>query len=330
MTELLNSIDQRLKRWEKRSFFRLFSMISLSLLCYSGAEMTSLVHVKKEFPSDNDFINIGYLPDYRFNSVKESAIKNLSDVIYYSVRINTDGTLQKRTLPSRSRINKLKSWKQKYGVRYHLSVGGGLRSEGFKEVTASAVKRKILIDELLLFCIRYGFAGVDFDWEFPANSREKENYNKLLVETAKEFDKRYLKVSAAINGSQFMSDEVFQHISRIHLMAYDDLGRHATFDRAVKYSQALIDRGCPEGKLVLGLPLYGKHVKTRKVMSASEILRYYKPKEEVDEVKGMYFNNISTIKRKKMYAKNKGLGGIMYWEVTLAPEHFLEMIETGD
>ena len=50
-------------------------------------------------------------------------------------------------------------------------------------------------------------------------------------------------------------------------------------------------------------------------MTYAEIVRKYKPAPEVDEAGDVYFNGIETIRQKTRYAREKGLGGVMVWEL---------------
>lgn len=65
----------------------------------------------------------------------------------------------------------------------------------FSDLSSTPTKRALFIKKLLTFLNRYGFDGVDLDWEYPGapdrggNSNDGENLTKLMKEMRAEFDK---------------------------------------------------------------------------------------------------------------------------------------------
>ncbi|HTH14093.1 MAG TPA: glycoside hydrolase family 18 protein [Spirochaetia bacterium] len=52
-------------------------------------------------------------------------------------------------------------------LRVIASVGGGYMSDKFSPMAATAKTRKAFIDSAVVFVKKYGFDGLDLDWEFP-------------------------------------------------------------------------------------------------------------------------------------------------------------------
>lgn len=82
-----------------------------------------------------------------------------------------------------------------------ISIGGWTFSDNntatqplFSEISASENKRQKFADNLVQFMERYGFDGVDLDWEYPGagdrggDEKDTVNYVKLLKTLRSTFD----------------------------------------------------------------------------------------------------------------------------------------------
>ena len=73
------------------------------------------------------------------------------------------------------------------------------------------VKRKTFIDSVIPFLQKYGFEGVDLDWEYPGHREgadplvDKENFMKLIKEMKVELDKHNLLFTAAVSPSKLIN-----------------------------------------------------------------------------------------------------------------------------
>lgn len=133
------------------------------------------------------------------------------------------------------------------------------------------------------------FDGVDLDWEFPQNQREMEDLGYLLEEwraavqeEAAEMGRAPLLLTAAVyySADTFLSGEaraypaasLARNLDWINVMSYDYHGawnksitgaQAALFDPSSNVSTSYglgswIRAGVPRGKLIMGLPLYGR------------------------------------------------------------------------
>lgn len=265
--------------------------------------------------TDSRFEVVGYLPDYRLDSFDPAQARYLTDLVYFSVEPKSTGELG-AGLPSEDTLKKLRSIKEKHNVRLHLCVGGWGRSKGFIPLAASESARKRFAAALVEFCTKNGFDGVDLDWEHPENEAQQNDYGRLLSETKQAFQPVKLSLSIAMAGWQQIPAEGFAAVDRVHLMAYDADGRHSTPEFAEGEVARVIKKGAPEGKICLGIPLYGRSVKDRsKSIPYSELVRKHQPPGEVDEIDGVYFNGLKTTEQKTRFAMSKKLAGVMIWEV---------------
>jgi GH18 family chitinase len=98
-------------------------------------------------------------------------------------------------------------------------------------------------------------------------------------------------------------------------MAYDDdeggQRPHSPYAYAVTCLEYWSGRGLPRNKLVLGVPFYGKKPQRAYRQLVSEDPRA----PQRDELDGVHYNGIETIKRKTALALVRG-SGVMIWELT--------------
>ncbi|MFZ5910433.1 MAG: glycosyl hydrolase family 18 protein [Chloroflexota bacterium] len=263
--------------------------------------------------SEADFAIIGYLPDYREPNPGWGQF--LTDIIYFSAEPRPDGTLDTNRLREDT-FQALQVSKAQYGTRIHLSVGGWERSSGFAAMSADPVLRRVFLASLLDFALAHDLDGVDFDWEFPENEAELQNYLSLLSEARDMFSQHGMTVSVALSPDFTTSLQAYSVVDRIHIMSYDRGAQHATYQQAVEDLQTFIDAGLPREKLILGVPFYGRnHAPPYKVLAYAEIMNRYHPPANLDEVDDIYFNGIATIQQKTCLALNEHAGGVMLWEL---------------
>ncbi|CAF1137588.1 unnamed protein product [Adineta ricciae] len=136
-------------------------------------------------------------------------------------------------------FNQLIKLKEKYPhLRTLISVGGGTRSGKFSDIAVSDRSRSIFAASCVEFIQKYGFDGIDIDWEYPvsgglpANSRrpeDKQNYVFLLKELRHQLDavsdKNYLLTAAAGATTRTISNMdlpgMIPYLDWINVMTYD-------------------------------------------------------------------------------------------------------------
>lgn len=150
---------------------------------------------------------------------------------------------------------------------------------------------KKLGKNILAFMQKYGFNGVDFNYEYPVClhnncdykfEHESENYIKMLNKINKMLKKKNseYKVSVFISGSTDIIDAGFKHLNilsqdvKIHIASYDYYGHNNTIGHnAPKSSKKLVKMGSVENtilkllpsvnskNLIVGVPAYGRGYK---------------------------------------------------------------------
>jgi GH18 family chitinase len=201
--------------------------------------------------------------------------------------------------PLRGNFHQLNKLKTRHPhLKVLISVGGWTLSSPFSDVALTAASREKFARSAVDFITRYGFDGVDLDWEYPVGGgdggninrpADKQNYTLLLAELRRQLDlrgaqdgKRYLLTVAAPAGSDkmvnFQLARIAETVDWINLMTYDYHGawenatnHHAPLHRnpqspeaaSLGYTadatvRAYLAAGVPASKLVLGIPAYGR------------------------------------------------------------------------
>jgi chitinase len=145
--------------------------------------------------------------------------------------------------PLKGNFNQLNKLKQANpNLKTIISVGGWSWSNRFSDVAADPIIRSTFAKSAVDFLRKYGFDGIDLDWEYPVadglagNSyrpEDKTNYTLLLQAIRQELDaagaqdlgKHYLLTIAAGAGTNYMNntelDKIAQTVDWINLMTYD-------------------------------------------------------------------------------------------------------------
>ncbi len=277
-----------------------------------------------------------------------------------------------------------------------ISVGGWTWSKNFSDVAADPAKRAVMVSTGIAFIEKYGFDGIDLDWEYPVEggdnithrAEDGENYLQLLKELRAALDQLeaengqeyYLTIAAGANPSYAANcpvAEMSQYLDWINLMTYD---YHGGFDPQTNFNAplyldpndttgttfsidasvtAFINAGVSPEKMNLGLPYYGRgwinvdatgdtclyHAGSSTTAAGLDSgtwegcsFDYWDIKENYLNQRGYvrYWNDAAkcpylyseqtktfityddteSLEYKIDYMKEKGLGGVMYWETS--------------
>ncbi|KAI9828742.1 MAG: hypothetical protein M1832_001847 [Thelocarpon impressellum] len=242
-----------------------------------------------------------------------------------------------------------------------LSVGGGEGlSQNFAAVASSPQTLQTFGMTARELLHKYGFDGIDVNWEHPADQTEGHNY-VCLLHVLRDFlpAPRYLVTSAlpaAEWGLRHINLELAQHyLDLVNVMAYDfagpwtaESGHHAQLyspalphnDAARVSCQSAVDyfiaRKVPPGKIVLGIPVYGRSFLgvicvgrsfTGTATFAYSLLPPGDCTEQVDRGLGAAFcinaekgwvtyDNPETVRMKAKFVVERKLKGLFYWTGT--------------
>lgn len=200
-----------------------------------------------------------------------------------------------------------------------INPSGRLIREGTAGQTIDTPQeREHVAENITEFVCRYGYAGVDIDWEFPANEQEWADFSLLAVLLEEKLEEAGKQLSLTFYPQEVqLSQEALLAADRIHIMAYDmfdDEGNHSSFDTAEQGVRYFLDKGCYARQLVLGIPLYGR--------PADQSPRWdlYKDLPTTEDFSqnrygDSYYNGIHLILQKADLAWEKDLGGVMLYHL---------------
>lgn len=168
------------------------------------------------------------------------------------------------------------------GIKILLAIGGWNEgSTKYSAMVSTPDRRQNFISSVVSFLDRYGFDGLDFDWEWPGErggmANDKANLVLLLKELNAAFKSRGYMLTAAAPALPASAErgynliEIMKYVDYLSLMTYDyytNYNRlvHATPLRGTPTFPLSVEQtidyyithgGIPE-KLLLGVSLYGR------------------------------------------------------------------------
>jgi chitinase len=224
----------------------------------------------------------------------ELAVDKLTHVNYAFANV-ADGKVVEGFAKDAENFKVLAGLRQKHPhLKVLVSVGGWTWSKGFSDVALTAASRKVFALSAIAFVRRHDLDGFDVDWEYPGmvgdgnvfRPEDKQNFTTLMADLRSALDtegkamKRHLLLTFAAGASaEFLEHtemaKVQASVDFVNLMTYDfrvagdegEAGHHANlYPSPTDPHQASADRGVreflaagvPPGKLVLGVPFYGR------------------------------------------------------------------------
>ena len=257
----------------------------------------------------------GYLPDYRLEQVDSAQWDGLTDLILFSAQPTAAGELDLGTLKA-APWSKLLTWKTAHRKRLILAVGGWDRSGGFAPMAKDDLLRGKFVAAAVELCLQRRLDGMDLDWEHPQDAAEQTSYSRLIQDLKRAFEPHGLTLSVTMAGWQKLPPDALEAADWIQIMAYDHDGRHSTVVGATRDLELVLAQKAAAGKVILGLPFYGRKIADRnQAITYGEVRKKYHPAPHIDEVEGWYFNGPTTIRQKIALVRERKLAGVMIWEL---------------
>ncbi len=326
---------------------------------------------------------VGYAMGSRGKDLSEIQADKLTHFNYaFASVINGEIAFRFRNADQESRlkenIKKLTDLKKKNpDLKILVSVGGWANCAGFSDAALTPESRARFAESGLKIMKQYGFDGVDLDWEYPGQiggneefrPEDKENFTLMIKALRDSFSrsgsKHLLTIASGADEEYFrwtQLGEASEYLDFINIMAYDFYsglstisGHHANLKAtdipgAANISAEIaverhIKAGVPAGKLVIGVPFYGRYWRgvpetnnglyqqgsttgqykiytdlVNNFINKNTFTRYWDPAAMApylyskDSAMVITYDDSESLKLKTDYVRKNHLGGIMFWE----------------
>lgn len=196
------------------------------------------------------------------------------------------------------------------------------------QLFATEQARKRLTDFSLNLCKKYGFCGVDIDYEYPWNSKDYtdvawENYNLFLNLLTDTLHSEGYKVSCAFYPKRTqITKETAKKIDYVNMMSYDmmdSVGRHSGYSVCEKSFSYFLELGFSPNQLILGLPYYTKTTSGEAGPGYQWVVNRWRNAVKpwvnfaYNNKYTYYFNGPYIIRDKVFFAMKNNLGGVFNW-----------------
>lgn len=311
--------------------------------------------------------------------------------INYAFASTKDGRLTTRSAADARNFALLTALrKENPSLKILISAGGWLGSGDFSDIALTAQSRRVFADSAIDFMRQYDLDGLDIDWEYPGlpgaghahRNEDKQNFTLLLEDLRKRLTeeenavhrKLYLTIAAGASDEylgHIEMDKAQRYVDAVNLMAYDYnegesgglTGHFAplfTDPRApIKESadasvRAFELAGVPAGKIILGVPFYGRaweQVSSEnhglfepgrpavrdfipfdgitRTMLGHGFTRYWDAAASApflysaEQKTFVSYDDPESIAAKCRYVMTHGLGGVMFWQYSQDPSGVL-------
>ncbi|MCH1503844.1 MAG: glycosyl hydrolase family 18 protein [Verrucomicrobiales bacterium] len=263
--------------------------------------------------ADKQFKVIGYLPSWSGQN-ESIAYSRLTHINYSFILPKDNGSL--KDVPRPEKLRDLVKRAHASNVKVGIAIGGWNNGDdsAFETLAASSESRQRFIRETMKVVKTYNLDGVDMDWEYPDVGKSSKYFLSLMRELSSALrpKKNYLSMAVVSNGStgNGIDEAVFPLIDMLNIMAYDGK-EHGKFEQAEASLNYWRERGCPNDKLILGLPFYGRSP----YVSYRNLLAQDATAQTKDVIGKVRYNGIATIKKKTELAHAQA-AGVMIWELS--------------
>jgi len=259
---------------------------------------------------------VGYMPSWS-GAATDIQYSKVTNVIYAFIRPTTTGGLT--AIDNPQKLSDIVSLAHANGVKVSIAVGGwsDLNNADFQGTAANASYRAAFINNLVSLINTYNLDGVDIDWEYPSDGVDPANFVTLMTELGSAMHSRGKILTAAVSATGYYANgiqsSVFNAVDWLNLMIYDggSGADHSPYSYAVSSLDYWQGRGLPMSKATLGVPFYAR---PSWKSFATLVLEGANP--NTDTYNGDYYNGIATIKQKTNLAFDRGVGGMMIWELS--------------
>ena len=309
------------KKVEKKTAVKILSVILVIAVVIGLAVAVFSPKKKKE---TSGYV-VGYLPYYSSEAAKRVDFSALTHLNIAFANPTAEGKLYLEM--SDDSIKNVVKKCHDNDVKAILSLGGGsISSTNYNAIMrGNAQGIKNFNTQIMDFCERYGFDGVDVDFEFIAASPAWEYFEDWMLALRKQCNKHDLLLTAAVATwySDNITKKAMDCFDYVMVMAYDNDGdreNHSKYEYAVSEMKHYENCGIDKKKLIVGVPCYGYKYTSSGAMdwnsgaSYRTILSGNSAAKNSDYADGYAYNGKETIRKKAELSKQ--YGGIMIWELS--------------
>ena len=260
---------------------------------------------------------VGYVPDWESADFASIDYSKVTDVIYFHIWPNSDGTLV-TTGVNQNNLNSVRNAAHASGVNVLIAIGGGGVSQGFPGMVQNNETRALFISNVLDFVNANDLDGVDIDWETAFDQAKIDYQDILLAELSNELHPLGKLLTVAANGEVAeLKANAASSVDWVNVMAYDmnwGTAEHSTYADSIAALALYESIGIPKDKLALGIPFYGRDNNTQ-AMKYETIVATCHPDPSVNYCNGYFFNGIQLVNDKVQYVLNDAYFGVMVWNL---------------
>jgi chitinase len=273
---MMNRLDKDCPGRSRKTAGRL---TSLALMALAAAACQSSETPPGPTPSPLTKTVVGYYPSWNRSVVDHTKV-DYANLTHIANAFAWPDSLGNLVVPADYLYPELNAAAHKNGVKMIMSLGGWGNGWGFPGMSSTSANRSRFIGQVVAFCAANGYDGVDIDWEFVSNPTEQADFSLLIQELSAALKahtpKLLLSMAAPAGGyyGQWIDYELLAaEFDFIGFMTYDfhgawsdhsghnsplypDAGDNdGSVDETFQYAR---QRQVPLGKLLLGVPFYGK------------------------------------------------------------------------
>ncbi|WP_049971740.1 glycoside hydrolase family 18 protein [Haladaptatus cibarius] len=232
---------------------------------------------------------VGYYPAWAGNySPGDVPYDKITHLNYAFLEPRSDGTVVVGDSSEKSLLSDLSNYDDTDTV-FILSISSGWYSGKFSDAASTATRRQRFAKTAVDIMERYGFDGLDLDWEYPdgtIRASDPHNFTLLLEECRKELDSRFgswTHLTMAGSPNPNIVDDAYEvgtisnYLDHVNVMTYDyhgdwsnDTNFNAPFDsppedpdgqqswNTTNHMEHWASKSIAKDKLVMGMPFYGR------------------------------------------------------------------------
>ncbi|MBO7181343.1 MAG: glycoside hydrolase family 18 protein, partial [Kiritimatiellae bacterium] len=282
---------------------------------------------------------VPYYRTYLTNNWNDDYYDVVSEVIFFYMGVNGDGSMyyEYNEDSYRASLERLRDGRGELPVRIMLGIAHC--AGGLSQATQNDEARANLVNQIVYYVEKFGFDGVDIDWEYPESNGDWEGFEKLVAELRPrlfELDNGQM-VSSAMSNYKLWNNTVnlvglHQQFDFFNTMTYDQgpvegqdsFAGHSPWwlHHESKYLTTVV-LGLPPIKANIGVPFYvNKHNSSGYIDYNAQVgydWVYYSHNQYIETIDtfwlgdSMYsYNSIKTIREKGLDLRNNGFG-VMIW-----------------